>query len=90
MKDSANINKNIVEYSIDNKIKKLSEDSDLSKIHKDIQDIIDYNNNTKEKLLALKDHLNQIIDAQTINTEQQISLEALGDVSVEFSNFRGV
>ncbi|WP_419235524.1 hypothetical protein [Rickettsia endosymbiont of Nabis limbatus] len=90
MKDSANINKNIVEYSIDNKIKKLSEDSDLSKIHKDIQDIIDYNNNSKEKLLALKDHLNQIIDAQTINTEQQISLEALGDVSVEFSNFRGV
>ncbi|HJD65375.1 MAG TPA: hypothetical protein LFW10_04515, partial [Rickettsia endosymbiont of Diachasma alloeum] len=52
--------------------------------------IINHNKNTKAKLLALEKHLNQIIDAQTINTEQQISLEALGDVSVEFSNSRGV
>ncbi|ABE05065.1 ankyrin repeat domain-containing protein [Rickettsia bellii] len=91
LKDGAYNNKNIIEFSISAKIEKLEKNAnDLSEIYTNIQDIINHNKNTKAKLLALEKHLNQIIDAQTINTEQQISLEALGDVSVEFSNSRGV
>ena len=84
LKDSACINKNIIEISISQKINQLEENTtDLPTIYANIQDIINCNNNTKAKLIDLQNRLNEIIDAQ----REVYNSEVLGGVLPESSEF---